>query len=92
MSSSDGEEGVRYGEPLYDRCVVTVHLNLNIGEMSFFVDGRYQGVAFQFMKRVDDPEPLFPVVVLGYEGDSCTLLRPSNANSLSTEGHPLLLS
>ena len=68
----------QYTQVLPPGVVVTVHLNLNSLELSFYVNGVYQGVAFQFA-GVDDPEPLFPVVAFSGEGDTAMLQPPSVA-------------
>lgn len=74
----DGGNPHRYGKPFASSSgsVVTVHLDLTRWELSFFVDGVSQGVAFRFT-AIDDPEPLFPVVVFGGEGDTALLQPPS---------------
>jgi hypothetical protein len=75
VASLDEERGQPYGERLVSGCTVTVHLNLSRGELSFYVDGRGQGVAFVF-SPVDDPEPLFPLVIFERDGDTGSILPP----------------
>jgi hypothetical protein len=77
LSQSDSAVGVRFMETsLPHVCRVTVHVNLHDWEMSYYVDGRPQGVAFRFTP-ISDPEPLFPVVTFGRSGGSAVLVPPN---------------
>ena len=59
---------------------VTTLLDLGRRELSFIINGRQQGTAFQFEPPADEfsePEPLFPIVTLGEVGDEAWLVKPS---------------
>jgi hypothetical protein len=86
VAHSDATQPVRYAGSIRSGARVTVHLDLNRWELSFYVDGHYQGIAFRFTP-IPDPEPLFPVVVFSGDGDSATLLPPS-AESLPEHVSP----
>ena len=73
---SDGTSAVTYSRPVKSGARVTVHLDMNRWELSFYVDGEPRGVAFRFTP-IPDPEPLFPVVVLSGDGDTVSLMAPS---------------
>jgi hypothetical protein len=65
------------------QCTVTAILDLQAKELSYVVNGVPQGVAFQFNTGIDEDgeegvvEPLFPLVILGEEGDEAWLVKPS---------------
>lgn len=57
---------------------VTAVLDLDRRELSFIVNGKQQGVAYQFEETdPEDIEPLFPLVLLGEIGDEAWLVKPS---------------
>ncbi|RNF21159.1 uncharacterized protein Tco025E_03602 [Trypanosoma conorhini] len=76
VSHSDAETGFPYGCPYHSGSHVTVYLSLIKKELYFFLNGQALGVAFRFI-GAEDPEPLFPLVVLGGEGGSATFVPPS---------------
>jgi hypothetical protein len=69
---ADGDSAASFGAPYRSGCVITVRLDLTRWEIVFDMDGHCFGVAFRFTP-VDDPEPLYPVVVFAAEGDSAEL-------------------
>ncbi|EKG03535.1 hypothetical protein TCSYLVIO_005428 [Trypanosoma cruzi] len=73
---SDDETGVPYGCPYHCGSHITVYLSLIRKELHFSLNGQPLGVAFRF-RGVEDPEPLFPLVVLGGEGHSASFVPPS---------------
>ncbi|EKF32073.1 hypothetical protein MOQ_004084 [Trypanosoma cruzi marinkellei] len=76
VARSDDEKGVPYGCPYHCGSHITVYLSLIRQELHFSLNGQPLGVAFRF-RGVEDPEPLFPLVVLGGEGDSASFVPPS---------------
>ncbi|KAH9586549.1 SPRY domain [Trypanosoma melophagium] len=76
VATSEDERGVPYGCPYHSGSHITVYLDLVHQQLSFFLNGRPLGVAFKF-KSVNDPEPLFPVVVFSGEGDTASFVPPS---------------
>ena len=81
VATSDEDRGQPYGEKYTSGSVISVHLNLTRRELSFYVDGRCQGVAFVF-NPVEDPEPLFPLVLLESDGDTGTIQPPRSQQQL----------
>ena len=73
---SDDTEGIAFGPPLLPCSVITMHLNLAARRMAMYIDGKLLGDIFRF-SLVPDPEPLFPVVVFGHEGDTCSIQAPT---------------
>ncbi|RNF02995.1 hypothetical protein TraAM80_06045 [Trypanosoma rangeli] len=76
VSHSDDETRVPYGSSYNSGAHITVYLSLIQKELCFFLNGKALGAAFRF-RGVEDPEPLFPLVVLGDEGCSATFVPPS---------------
>lgn len=78
LAQSDEVDGVPFGPPLHANAVVTCHVSFSRGEIGFYVDGEWRGVAFRFPLQ-KDAEPLFPLVVFTREGDACAFQPPSVA-------------
>lgn len=64
-----------YGLPYTVNTDITVHLQLQVGKLSFYVDGKQMGVALRLLPPLH-PEPLFPCVLFMCEGDSAELVKP----------------
>ena len=86
LPQSDASQVVPYTSPFPGGAKVTIHLDMNRWELSFYVNGKALGVAFRFTP-IDDPEPLFPVVVFTGEGDS-VVLQPPTADTLPAHVSP----
>jgi len=76
LSQSDSSVGVKFlDHALPATCRITVHVDLNKWQMSFYADSRPLGVGFRFTP-ISDPEPLFPVILFGRAGGSAVLVPP----------------
>ncbi|SCU67753.1 SPRY domain containing protein, putative [Trypanosoma equiperdum] len=71
-ASVNDASGVPYGCSYASGSQITVCLDFNCKELSFSLNGRSLGTAFRFLD-VEDPEPLFPLVIFGEEGDTATI-------------------
>ncbi len=72
----DGSNGRTFGRRLNENSFVTVRLDFSDWSLAFAVDGQWQGSAFKF-STMEEPEPLFPVVVFGAAGEAVHLRPPT---------------
>jgi alpha-tubulin suppressor-like RCC1 family protein len=77
MSNGDRQhfgDSDSYAEPFFEKDVISVKLDLDLGMLRFAKRGRDLGVAYYLTAT----EPLFLMVSLGSEGDQLTLLPPTD--------------